>query len=786
MRAVALGVTAALTCWLAAATAGALAAGEIRSQARQLAGPAGDTAADLRRVEQLGPLVVAFIELSDEAARNGTEAQRRDELRGAFDAVYAALDPIYQARSRRLEAMARTVMDQDGDLEALYETAEFRDAQRVAAAALYYLNWLDYYGARLYDGARRKELLEAAETGFSQFAVGDQKSELITESQLGRGLAALELGDADSALRDFKLVIDDPNVSAERKEKARLATLDAYVRAGRLPDVLRYSDELLRGGSLSAADAPVVRFYRLQALFDAAEKSKGADAARYRQEAAASMDQLRRAGKGWADKVDAMMVARIGNPAEWAGKAQSPRVKWELARMMLAKNDAEGATPLLIELTASTDPEVKPFQPEAHYWLAVTRFKANDYAAAADEFDAALAAPGEWAKDARYLRFKALEAMMARAQPATAELSERYVRAITDLLTESADHPMAYEAHYRLAEYRQSVGEFHDAIDEYGRVTGDPGFELRARFGIVQCRFEMLRADTDPKSRQLQLEAIGQDLDRFWAQDKALTAKQKGAGDPALDELAAKATLLEAVYLSLRGGADERAAALLADFGQRFPHNADLLPQAIRLRLNALLQLERFADATRVVQQNATVLANEQRPDALEGLAAGYAKAAARRKAQGDAAGAEAASRAALALYQIADSTGVSADAKQRLTVARLHENAGEWDAAAEAYQQILRDDAGSVVALRGLAHAEEQQGKAADALGHWVAYTERAHPGEPGWYQGQYQQARLLCASGDKARCCELLTRLRPAMPGLTDSDLRGDLNALYKQACG
>src|SRR5262249_22717939 len=162
-------------------------------------------------------------------------------------------------------------------------------------------------------------------------------------------------------------------------------------------------------------------------------------AARYRQEASGLMDQLRRAGKGWADKVDALMVARIDDPTQWAGKAESPRVKWELARLMLAKNDYEGAGPLLVEVIASSDADVKSCQPEAHYWLGVVRFKGNDFAAAADEFDAALAAPGDWAKEARYLRFKSLEALMAKQS--TPALSQRYAKALTEFVAQNPDHP---------------------------------------------------------------------------------------------------------------------------------------------------------------------------------------------------------------------------------------------------------------------------------------------------------------------------------------------------------
>jgi hypothetical protein len=785
VRALALATITVLLAVCAARPATALSAAEIRNQGRQIGGASGDATAEQHRVEQLGPLVLAFIDLSDEAARAGTEAQRRDELRGAFEAIWTPLNSIYDARAGRLESAAHTVMDQDGDLEALYDSKDFRESQAVAAQALYYLNWLDYYGSRLYDGARKKELLEAAEKGFSQFSTGEQKGELITESQLGRGLCALDLGDSEAAVRDFKLVIDEPNVSPERKAKARLALLDVYERSGQLQEALRYSDELLRGGTLSASDVPLVKFYRLQTLVDAAEKSKGADAGRYRQEASALMEQLRHAGKGWADKVDTLMVSRIDDPAQWAGKAESPRVKWELARMMLAKNDNQGAAPLLAELVASGDPDAKQFQPEAHYWLGVVRFKAGDFAAAADEFDASLVAPGDWAAEARYLRFKALEELMSKQ--GTPALADRYAAAMTEFIAQNPDHPMIYEAHYRLAEYRQANGQFSEAIEEYAKVTGDPSFELRARFGTLQSRFELLKTDTDPQNRQAGLAAIGKDLDTLWAEDKELKAKQKGNADPALQEIEAKAALLQAVYVSLRGeGGDEQVAASLADFGQRFPQQQDLLPQALRLRLGALLALGRFADAEQVVKQNADALARENRPDALEGLAESYAKAGARRKTQGDGAGADGASRVALALYQVVDQSGGQVGAKQKLTEARLHESTNDWNAAAALYGEVLAADADSLTALRGLAHAEEEQGKSTEALTHWQAYTAKVRPGDAGWYEGQYQQARLLLAGGDKQRSCELLTKLRPSMPGVGNADLRGQLDELYRQACG
>ena len=473
------------------------------------------------------------------------------------------------------------------------------------------------------------------------------------------------------------------------------------------------------------------------------------------------------------------MVARIDDPAEWAGKAESPRVQWELARLMLVKNDYNGATPLLAELVASTDAEAKPFQPEAHYWLGVARFKGNEFAAAADEFDAALAAPGDWAKEARYLRFKALEALMAKE--ATVPLAERYVAALTEFVTQSPDHPMIAEG--ALPAGRVPAGERAVPAGDRGVRAGQRRPGLRAARALRHAA-EPLRAAEDrhrPAGAQGAARRDRQGSRRAVAAERRRSRQRRRARDVALQELEAKATLLQAVYLSLQGdGGDEkigRAAGRLRHSAS--PQQTDLVPQAVRLRLGALLQLGQFADAEQTVQQNAAALAKENRRDAVEGLAVGYAKAGSAPQEPGRRGGGRSASRVAL---------GALSGARRRRRQ-RRRQAAARGGAAARIDRQLggrgddlprrsCRRTATRCVALRGLAQAEAEQGKTADALAHWAQYTEKSRPGDPGWFQGQYEQARCSSPAGDKQKSCELLTKLRPSMPGLTDAELRGQFD--------
>ncbi len=740
---------------------------------------AGNAQAEKGLIEPLGELVLAYIDESDRLQRDGEDERRTAELRGAFEALHAPLDGIYRRNADRLEKMSRAVMDADGDLEALYETADFKSSQATAANSLYYLNWLNYYGARASEGARRKELLQACESGFSQFAVGDHAGELVDESLLGRGLCYLELDNFDWARRDFEAVIAG-QASAERKTKARLALLDASYRSGDRAAAIELARKLIDGGLVPADEKSVVRFYELQALLESADSARGAAAERYRSEAGKVAAELRRAGGGWGAKVDALFAASIKDPSQWAGSADSPAAQWQLAQLYLEKEDCAGAAPLLEKLLAGDG--ATGHQRDARYWSAVCDFRAGRYEPAAASFAMAMEGDGEpaFAADARYLRFKSLEALMAAEEP-PAELASSYVAALRDLLQHHPDHEKSAEAHYRLGEYLQGSGEFAAAIDEYAKADNDAALLLRAAFGTLQCRFDLLRGASDPTARAPIVAAIGDDLQRY---DERVAGRKSAEQEAAeFAEIDAKVTLLRAVHASLATeGGDARTAEILADFAARHPGHADLAAQAARMRLGALLRLRRFADAEAEMQRSTTVLRDERRADALRALAAEFGREARMSEAPQDAA---AAARVAVELHALASQVGgEEASPRQQLAIAQLREKAGELDAAAAGYREVLAGNPAALEALRGLARIAEAQGKPQEALAHWAKYTETVRGGDTGWYRGQFEQARLQLAAGDAAAACARLTAMRTAMAGLQDEELRAALKKLFTDA--
>ena len=766
-------------------------AAELRNSGRQIAVEIAaqksanrfDTNAQRTATARVGKAALQYIDLCDKAASSGSEKRDAEALRGAYEALKEPLAAIYDASSGAMERQERKIMDEDGDLEALYETEDFKNARLTGSQALYYLNWLNYYGGRFYEGAKRKELIEKAQKGFSEFTSGERRTDLLVESQLGRGLSALELGDVDAAEHDLKAVMNDAQASAERRSKARLALLDGYVRNARSGDALTLSEQLLAGAP--SAEVNVVRYLRVRALLDAAKKSPAAEAGRQRQQAMALMEQLRRAGGAWEERA-AALLANIENPEQLSAAANSPVAKWQLAKLLLQKDDFKGAAPLLETVVSSNDTALKSVRDEARYYLAVAKFQAGQLPEAVALLDDALRDDSaSYGAEATYLRFKALEAMLAK--DANAVAPERYEAAVRAFAAHP-DHKSAFEGAFRLGELLQRQHKFAEAVDAYARVKGDSAFELRADFATLQCNFELLQAagpGTAPAQRTEFMNSIATALDRF--PKRAAEYEKQASKDTAvpLPQLRGKWALLKAAFQTVQAQPDYASiAALLAGFEKNHPDLQEFFPQVTKLRLTALQQLGRFDEAAAEVKANGQLLAANNDAKTLEEMASGFIRAGANRKNAGAPAAYIAAEQVALGLYELvvndAD-TGV----KTKLTLAKLYENTGELHKAAVLYEETLQANPTLLPAMRGLARIAEAEKRLPDALAQWERLTKTSRGGDLTWYEGNYETARVTNVLGKKQDACDQLTALRSAMPGLTDADLKAKFSELYEQVC-
>ena len=203
---------------------------QAQAQVRSLKSGGWGAAEKQRAIQQLGPIALNFLSAPDLAQ---AASSQRSQVRELYDILSGPLDGIYNESVSRLESMSKAVMDRDGDLEALYEAQEWKEAQAVASQSLYFLNWLHYVGAFAAEGTERKKLLEDCAKGFSEFAVGEQSTQLKRESLFGRALCEKESRRFDWAVRDFELLLKDTGLPSEMERKVRAALADARNRQAR-------------------------------------------------------------------------------------------------------------------------------------------------------------------------------------------------------------------------------------------------------------------------------------------------------------------------------------------------------------------------------------------------------------------------------------------------------------------------------------------------------------------------------------------------------------------------
>lgn len=754
--------------------------GDLRAQAKAVgitpgSGGPGEAAA----IDRLGRLAIEFLDAADEGEAGGA---------ATYEAIADPLERSYHAHRDALDHASKSVIDADGDLDALYETPSWKEHTQLAAASLYYLNWLHYRGALFFEGQKRKSMLEQAAEGFGEFASGGRDVPLAAESRLGRGLVYLELDHGDWAIADFEAVADSKATSPDKVRKARLALAEAYIKAGRSSDALKASKAALDGAS--GGDAPRAKLTRARALLMAAASGSG-DRAAYRTEASALLAELQAGGGPWGSRATAIVRAGLDNPKIWAGpKAKAeppPPSEWDVTKQLVAAGKYKDAIPRLEKLLASTDEEDRKEQPEGRYLLGISRFRTGDLDAAIAAFAQVLAAKEQtsYRDDAAYLSFKANEALYAANS--TPERLPAYEQAITTFVTAYPKHKSAPEARFRLGEIRQRQERYTDAIAQYQQVKGDPAFELRAAFATAQCSVKMLEQTPEGQKPNPALRAQADAaLDRFWAEirDEPFSA----FGDAPVNDLMGQAALMRAYLVALADPPDyAQAVAWLAGFEEHYPKLGDQEPQVVKLRLAALARLGDMTAAAVEADRPAVATLD---PIFLDDIATRFLTTAARLEAAGKHDEAEAGKHAALRLTERAlaakDADGMTPVVRRRLrsTLAALYEENGQRDKALGIYREVLASEPDVVSARAGAARILEAEGKPQDARALWDEIL-TIPVGKPGWLEAHYQSARLSVASGDPQRACTVLKDVPSEMLNNANSDTPKKIQDLLRTHC-
>ena len=386
---------------------------------------AGEHQAELDRIQQR---TKAFYEV--------LERGEKERAAGMWPEIERELAALGDELQERLDQMRQEVMDRDGDLEELYRSSRWREPEIMALVATYHLAWVRYQGAQLPgDAARKKDLLQKAARGFSQFLLVNEVPEIYAESLYGRGLAFLDLGESAKAIEDLQAATQAgaPAVAT----KARAALEEARRRAG--------------GKAAPSENEPEQLLAKLGEL---TPRAAGGDASAEK-DAATLARGLAVRGGAWPARVQSVLLEKLG-----ADAPAHVRSSWGLAllaNLAVDRDRCADVAPLAEASAAVNDAARARQRPELLFLEAGCRLNGGHAREAAAEFATLLAEFPDTphARDAVYYRFRALDV----ARTADPALTAEYEESLTTYLTRFPRADGAPEARYLLAELQRSRGD---------------------------------------------------------------------------------------------------------------------------------------------------------------------------------------------------------------------------------------------------------------------------------------------------------------------------------------
>jgi tetratricopeptide (TPR) repeat protein len=774
--------------------------GRARSANAQVRGLKRGSVSDKQRaIQTLGPVVLELVGASDLASAAQTQ---RGTVRDLCDTLNDPLEDIHNDAMGDINRMSKAVMDQDGDLEALYETQPWKDAQLVGSQSLYFLNWLRYICSFVADRGQRKDMLQKAADGFSEFAVGKQGSQLKRESLFGRALAEKELRQYDWAIRDFELILQDSGVPDDMERKVRLSLADAKARKARYGNQ-KDDEEDKTPAQPTAEDIAQAYLDKAKSLFDRRRKERGDAREKTLFEALAYAEEAKKK----SDKIQKVADALIKNeltPEEAAmvEEERNPFPQWKEASELLRAQNYSAAVPLLEEVVASNDPRAKSHRREALYFLGAGLFQQGAYRksiARLDDFFGNDGVPERYGDEAAYLQFKAAEKIYSSPpQPPSAETIKLYLDTTKDFIRRYPKHKSLYEAYYRLGEYEQSTKDYLAAVNYYQKVTGDLPFRLRADYSTLQSYSALQEALDEKKPVNISEKDLrsrtGAALQSFWKNLAALDKNpaQVQALGKELKDWRGRATFMNAVYLGK--DMDANAAELLTllqDFEKKYPEQKDAFESVARTRLIVLQKTGRYAELEKETDRIMATYKGEQQQELLKGLNQVLASDIKRLDNGGDKDKENLLiARRTLARLQAerlkrGDTFGPEESPEQfKYDLAQLYLDIKDYDKAAQIYQE-LRTGKFSLAALIGLAQIAEVKGDTNQSFALWGDVMKEAKPGDIAWFRGTYGVAQLQGKQGNKDQACKTISEAFVRIAQLPDLSLRKRIQDLAVQTC-
>lgn len=688
----------------------------------------------------------------------GLEARARrfyDQIEKGQQAAAAAAFPdlerdLAAAKEKLEDELNRqrdAVVERDGDMEQLFESQAYRDAEVQGLVVGYHLAWVRYQGANLVtDPKRKRALLGRAVENFEPYTSGEVPPDIQAEATYGRGLAYLDLGDWTKARADLREAAGMARTA--KKAKIALAEVDRRAAGGKAPA----NEPPPPDPNDPEVLATKLADWLPKAPNDASLQKDTFDLAR----------GLAARGGPWPDRIGSLVAEKLGN-----GTPAGIRSSWGLylaAQLALDRGRCGDLAPLVAAGAKIDDAGRAKWRPELLYMQAGCSLNAGRASDAIETFDVLLREfPGNArAREAGYYRFRALD-VARQGKPAR---DAEFQQALESYLAGTPTADGAAEARWLLGDLYRAKGDCARAAAEWAKVPGG-AYASKARMGVLECQVGAL----SPKTPQDERAAI---VAGFRELVKTTPAK----GDA--EDMVARAALMGALVAAGSTPADDTAVVDLLDgYEQKYPNAKELYPRVRAARLEARVASGKLDGADADL---AAWLATDGQGDKAKTLRRLGKDLSARAQS---ATGAERTQAQALArqVYEaLAKETGAPAD---KILVADLELRGGDPAAARALYDEVLAANPASSEALRGAAKAAAEAGDRNGALAYWRRVLDASPVGGTGWYEARIAQVTLLRDGGMLPEACQVLRSSRGRASSAGGDQLAARLQAMAPEVC-
>lgn len=675
------------------------------------------------------------------------EKGQKDAAAAAFPDLERDLAAADRQLDERLNRLRDQVVERDGDMEQLFESAEYRDTEVGGLVVGYHLAWVRYQGANLVADAKKKRaLLTKSVESFDEYTSGEVPPDIQAEATYGRGLAYLDLGDWAKARADLREAAGMPRTA--QKAKVALAEVDRRAAGGKEPTneppPPDPNDPEILAGKL--AD------WLPKAPNDASLQKDAFDLAR----------GLAARGGPWPERIGTLVAEKLGN-----GTPAGIRSSWGLylaAQLALDRGRCGDLAPLVAASADVQDAGRAKWRPELLYMQAGCTLNAGRASDAVQTFDVLVREfpDSARAREAGYYRFRALD-VARQGKPA---LDAEFQQALESYLAGKPSADGANEARWLLGDLYRAKGDCARASAEWAKVSGGV-YASKAKMGGLECKVGALSPKTTKEERAAIVAGF---------RELVKTTPAKGADE----DMVARAALMGA--LVARGGTPSDDAAvveLLDGYEQKYPDAKELYPRVRAARLESRVATGRLDGADADLEAWLAIDSEGDKTKTLRRLGKELSM-----RAQ-TATGREKEQAQALArqVYEaLAKTSGTPAD---KILVADLELRGGDPAAARKRYDEVLATDPNSSEALRGAAKAAAETGDRNGALAYWRRVLDASAVGGTGWYEARIAQVELLRDGGMLAEACQVLRSSRGRASSAGGDQLAARLQAMAPEVC-